>query len=75
MLPGMSDPSAKPKSFTLSDDDIVTSRPKPSPNGIGQVGHGASPDVVGGGKAGSDPDAAPAPKMPATKGPPTDPDA
>jgi hypothetical protein len=70
MLSRMSDPSAKPKTLTLSDDDIVTSRPKPSPNSIGQIGHATSPDVVGGGKPGSDLDAAPAPKMP-----PTDPDA
>lgn len=58
---------AKPKTLTLTDDDIVTSRPKPAGNDLGRVGQ--APDAIGGG---SDPDAAPAPKKPFT---PTDPDA
>lgn len=58
---------SKPKPLTLSDDDISISRPKQAPPSLGRVG--AGPDVVGvaGGKAGTDPDAAPRPA-------PTDPD-
>jgi hypothetical protein len=66
MLARMSETPKKP--LTLSDEDIVTSRPKPNPT-LGHVGQ--SPDVVGVGKAGSDPDSAAAPKKPM----PSDPDA
>jgi hypothetical protein len=66
----MSATSVKPKTLSLSDEDIVTSRPKPPPNGIGRVGHGVGPDIVAGGKPGHDPDAAPAPQAQ-----PSDPDA
>ena len=68
MLRAMAEPTKpKSKSFTLSDEDISISRPKQAPPSLGRVG--AGPDVVGvaGGKAGTDPDAAPKPA-------PTDPD-
>lgn len=68
MLRAMTETKSKPKSLTLSDDDISISRPKPRGASLGNVGGG--PDVLGGGKGATDPDAAPGPMKPA----PTDPD-
>ncbi len=67
MLRAMTETKSKPKSLTLSDDDISISRPKARPASLGNVGGG--PDVIGAGKGATDPDAAPMPK-PA----PSDPD-